>query len=242
MSRFYKRENHAMRLDKFLAEQTGLTRSQANKALRQSAVQINGKIEKSGATKVSAEDEIYFDGERLTWFEAGHYIMLNKPQGYVCSNDDGDYPTIYQFFDYPLAGKLHSAGRLDVDTTGLVLLTDDGQWSHRITSPKHHCEKTYLVTLADPVEDYYQQACAEGILLRGEKHPTKPAKLEIIDDYNVNLTLSEGRYHQVKRMFAALGNKVIGLHRWKIGDVVLDEQLEEGEYRPLTAEELNALK
>ncbi|MFZ7130048.1 16S rRNA pseudouridine(516) synthase RsuA [Avibacterium avium] len=231
-----------MRLDKFLAEQTGLTRSQANKALRQSAVQINGKIEKSGATKVSAEDEIYFDGERLTWFEAGHYIMLNKPQGYVCSNDDGDYPTIYQFFDYPLAGKLHSAGRLDVDTTGLVLLTDDGQWSHRITSPKHHCEKTYLVTLADPVEDYYQQACAEGILLRGEKHPTKPAKLEIIDDYNVNLTLSEGRYHQVKRMFAALGNKVIGLHRWKIGDVVLDEQLEEGEYRPLTAEELNALK
>ncbi|MFZ7203436.1 16S rRNA pseudouridine(516) synthase RsuA [Avibacterium avium] len=231
-----------MRLDKFLAEQTGLTRSQANKALRQSAVQINGKIEKSGATKVSAEDKIYFDGERLTWFEAGHYIMLNKPQGYVCSNDDGDYPTIYQFFDYPLAGKLHSAGRLDVDTTGLVLLTDDGQWSHRITSPKHHCEKTYLVTLADPVEDYYQQACAEGILLRGEKHPTKPAKLEIIDDYNVNLTLSEGRYHQVKRMFAALGNKVIGLHRWKIGDVVLDEQLEEGEYRPLSAEELNALK
>ncbi|MCW9715983.1 16S rRNA pseudouridine(516) synthase RsuA [Avibacterium sp. 21-594] len=231
-----------MRLDKFLAEQTGLTRSQANKALRQSAVQINGKIEKSGATKVSAEDEIYFDGERLTWFEAGHYIMLNKPQGYVCSNDDGDYPTIYQFFDYPLAGKLHSAGRLDVDTTGLVLLTDDGQWSHRITSPKHHCEKTYLVTLADPVENHYQQACAEGILLRGEKHPTKPAKLEIIDDYNVNLTLSEGRYHQVKRMFAALGNKVIGLHRWKIGDVVLDDQLEEGEYRPLSAEELNALK
>ncbi|MFU2046596.1 16S rRNA pseudouridine(516) synthase RsuA [Avibacterium endocarditidis] len=231
-----------MRLDKFLAEQTGLTRSQANKALRQSAVQINGKIEKSGATKVSAEDEIYFDGERLTWFEAGHYIMLNKPQGYVCSNDDGDYPTIYQFFDYPLAGKLHSAGRLDVDTTGLVLLTDDGQWSHRITSPKHHCEKTYLVTLADPVENHYQQACAEGILLRGEKHPTKPAKLEIIDDYNVNLTLSEGRYHQVKRMFAALGNKVIGLHRWKIGDVVLDEKLEEGEYRPLSAEELNALK
>lgn len=242
MFRFYKRENHAMRLDKFLAEQTGLTRSQANKALRQSAVQINGKIEKSGATKVSAEDEIYFDGERLTWFEAGHYIMLNKPQGYVCSNDDGDYPTIYQFFDYPLAGKLHSAGRLDVDTTGLVLLTDDGQWSHRITSPKHHCEKTYLVTLADPVENHYQQACAEGILLRGEKHPTKPAKLEIIDDYNVNLTLSEGRYHQVKRMFAALGNKVIGLHRWKIGDVVLDEKLEEGEYRPLSAEELNALK
>ena len=167
--------------------------------------------------------------------------MLNKPQGYVCSNDDGDYPNIYQFFDYPLTGKLHSAGRLDVDTTGLVLLTDDGQWSHRITSPKHHCEKTYLVTLADPVETHYAQACTEGILLRGEKTPTKPAKLEILDDYNVNLTLSEGRYHQVKRMFAALGNKVIGLHRWKIGDVVLDESLQEGEFRPLTPEEIENL-
>lgn len=229
-----------MRLDKFLAENTGLTRSQANKALKQSAVTINGKVEKSGSVKVSPEDEIRFDGELLTWVEEGQYIMLYKPQGYVCSHDDGDYPTIYQFFDYPLSTKLHSAGRLDVDTTGLVLLTDDGQWSHRITSPKHHCEKTYLVTLADPVESNYQQACEAGILLRGEKEPTKPAKLEILDDYNVNLTISEGRYHQVKRMFAALGNKVVGLHRWKIGEIELDESLEEGEYRPLSEQEINS--
>lgn len=229
-----------MRLDKFLAENTGLTRSQANKALKQSAVTINGKVEKSGSVKVSPEDEIRFDGELLTWVEEGQYIMLYKPQGYVCSHDDGDYPTIYQFFDYPLSTKLHSAGRLDVDTTGLVLLTDDGQWSHRITSPKHYCEKTYLVTLADPVESNYQQACEAGILLRGEKEPTKPAKLEILDDYNVNLTISEGRYHQVKRMFAALGNKVVGLHRWKIGEIELDETLEEGEYRPLSEQEINS--
>ena len=228
-----------MRLDKFLAENTGLTRSQANKALRQSAVTINGEIEKNGATKLSREDEICFEGELLPWVDDGLYFMLYKPQGYVCSNDDGDYPTIYQFFDYPLAGKLHSAGRLDVDTTGLVLLTDDGQWSHRITSPKHHCEKTYLVTLADPIESHYMQACAEGILLRGEKEPTKPAKLEILDDYNVNLTISEGRYHQVKRMFAALGNKVTGLHRWKIGAIELDENLTEGEYRALRETEIS---
>lgn len=228
-----------MRLDKFLAENTGLTRSQANKALRQSAVTINGKIEKNGATKISREDEICFEGELLPWVEDGLYFMLYKPQGYVCSNDDGDYPTIYQFFDYPLAGKLHSAGRLDVDTTGLVLLTDDGQWSHRITSPKHHCEKTYLVTLADPVESHYMQACEEGILLRGEKEPTKPAKLEILDDYNVNLAISEGRYHQVKRMFAALGNKVTALHRWKIGAIELDENLAEGEFRALSETEIS---
>lgn len=228
-----------MRLDKFLAENTGLTRSQANKALRQSAVTINGEIEKNGATKISREDEICFEGELLPWVEDGLYFMLYKPQGYVCSNDDGDYPTIYQFFDYPLAGKLHSAGRLDADTTGLVLLTDDGQWSHRITSPKHHCEKTYLVTLADPVESHYMQACEEGILLRGEKEPTKPAKLEILDDYNVNLTISEGRYHQVKRMFAALGNKVTALHRWKIGAIELDENLAEGEFRALSETEIS---
>ena len=227
-----------MRLDKFLAETTGLTRSQAAKVLRQSAVTVNGKIEKSGAVKVSPDDEVCYDGERLTWVENGQYIMLHKPQGYICSHEDGDYPTIYQFFDYPLSARLHSAGRLDVDTTGLVLLTDDGQWSHRITSPKFHCEKTYLVTLAEPVEVNYVQACADGILLRGEKEPTKPATLEILDDYNVNLTLSEGRYHQVKRMFAALGNKVVALHRWKIGNVVLDEHLAEGEFRSLTEEEI----
>lgn len=227
-----------MRLDKFIAEQTNLTRSQAAKELKAGAVTVNGEIVKSGAHKVSEQDDICYDGERLEWVSAGQYFMLNKPQNCVCSHDDGDYPSVYQFFDYPLSSRLHTAGRLDADTTGLVLLTDDGQWSHRITSPKHHCEKTYLVTLADPVEDFYADKLREGILLRGEKTPTLPAELEILDDYNVNLTISEGRYHQVKRMFAALGNKVVALHRWRIGHIVLDEQLEEGEYRALSAEEI----
>lgn len=229
-----------MRLDKFIAEQTGLTRSQAAKALKSGVVSVNEEIEKSGARKVSAEDTIRYEGELLEWLEGGQYFMLYKPQGYVCSHDDGEYPTVFQFFDYPLMNKLHTAGRLDVDTTGLVLLTDDGQWSHRITSPKHHCEKTYLVTLADPVEAFYAQQLAEGILLRGEKEPCLPAKMEILDDYNVNLTISEGRYHQVKRMFAALGNKVEALHRWRIGNIVLDESLEEGEYRALSDEEIGS--
>lgn len=228
-----------MRLDKFIAENTGLTRSQAGKALRSGLVSVNGETEKNAARKISEYDEIHFEGQRLTWTEQGQYFMLYKPQQCVCSHDDGDYPTIFQFFDYPLSSKLHCAGRLDADTTGLVLLTDDGQWSHRITSPKHHCEKTYLVTLADPVEDFYASQLAEGILLRGEKTPTKPAVLEVLDDYNVNLTISEGRYHQVKRMFAALGNKVVALHRWRIGDVVLDENLAEGEFRALTEEEIS---
>lgn len=227
-----------MRLDKFIAEQTGLTRSQAGKALRAGGATVNGEVEKNGARKISQADEIVFEEQRLDWLSEGVYVMLHKPQYCVCSHDDGDYPSVFQFFDYPLASKLHCAGRLDADTTGLVLLTDDGQWSHRITSPKHHCEKTYLVTLADPVEAFYHTQLAEGILLRGEKTPTKPAKLDILDDYNVNLTISEGRYHQVKRMFAALGNKVVALHRWRIGNVVLDETLEEGEFRVLTEQEI----
>lgn len=227
-----------MRLDKFLAENTGLTRSQATKELKAGLVTVNGEIVKSGAVKISEQDEIYYDGEQLTWVEDGVYFMLNKPQDCVCSHDETDYPSVYQFFDYPLSTRLHTAGRLDADTTGLVLLTDDGKWSHRITSPKHHCEKTYLVTLADPVEDFYTEKLQEGILLRGEKTPTLPAELEILDDYNVNLTISEGRYHQVKRMFAALGNKVVALHRWRIGNIVLDETLEEGEFRPLSEQEI----
>lgn len=227
-----------MRLDKFIAENTGLTRSQAAKELKAGLITVNGEIVKAGAIKISQQDEIYYDGERLEWVETGQYFMLNKPQGCVCSHDDGDYPTVFQFFDYPLSSRLHTAGRLDVDTTGLVLLTDDGKWSHRITSPKHHCEKTYLVTLADPIEDFYAQKLREGILLRGEKTPTLPAEMEILDDYNLNLTISEGRYHQVKRMFAALGNKVVALHRWRIGEIILDETLEEGEFRALNKQEI----
>lgn len=228
------------RLDKFLSEYTGLSRSQATKALRQNLVKVNQQLVKDGALKVSPEDVVEFDGETLEWVSDNQYFLLYKPEGYVCSHDDGEYPTVYQFFDYPLSSRLHTAGRLDVDTTGLVLLTDDGQWSHRITSPKYHCEKTYLVTLADPVEDFYLEQCAQGILLKGEKQPTKPAQIEIIDDYNLNLTIVEGKYHQVKRMFAALGNKVIALHRWRIGQIILDPQLEEGQYRALTNAEVQS--
>ncbi|OZN48918.1 16S rRNA pseudouridine(516) synthase RsuA [Gallibacterium anatis] len=228
------------RLDKFLSEYTGLSRSQATKALRQNLVKVNQQFVKDGALKVSPEDVVEFDGETLEWVSGNQYFLLYKPEGYVCSHDDGEYPTVYQFFDYPLSSRLHTGGRLDVDTTGLVLLTDDGQWSHRITSPKYHCEKTYLVTLADPVEDFYLEQCAQGILLKGEKQPTKPAQIEIIDDYNLNLTIVEGKYHQVKRMFAALGNKVIALHRWRIGQIILDPQLEEGQYRALTDAEVQS--
>lgn len=231
-----------MRIDKFISQQTGWSRSQATKVLKSGRVIVNDKVIKSGAQKVLAEDCILLDDEQLLWLEAGQYIMLHKPAGYLCSHDASEYPIVYSLFEHPQASTLHSVGRLDVDTTGLLLLTDDGQWSHRITSPKHQCEKTYLVGLSDPVEDFYVEQLEKGIMLRGEKTATLPAKLEIVDDYQVNLTISEGRYHQVKRMFAALGNRVEWLHRWKIGNIVLDESLEEGEYRSLSQAEIDGFR
>lgn len=227
-----------MRLDKFIAENTGLSRSLATKVLRQGAISINGEIEKSPARQVNPPDKICFEGEELPWCEAGIYLMLHKPQGYVCTKDELAHPNIWQFFDYPLANKIHCVGRLDVDTSGLVLMTDDGQWSHRLSNPKHHVPKTYFVTLADPIEKHYEAKFAKGIMLRHEKTPTLPAHLEILDDRHANLTINEGRYHQVKRMFGALGNKVTALHRWRIGEIVLEEDLEEGQWRNLTTTEI----
>lgn len=230
-----------MRLDKFLAENFGVTRSQAGKLLRQKLVTVNGDVEKSGHYQVQESDQVCLDGEPVQSYTAGHYIMLNKPAGVECSHKEENYPSVLGFFDYPLAGKLHCAGRLDADTTGLVLLTDDGQWSHRITSPKHHCPKTYLVTLADPIEPDYEEKLAGGLMLRGEQTPTAPAIFKAISDYQGYLTLTEGRYHQVKRMFGALGNKVIDLHREQVGDLALGDSLAEGEWRELTDSEILAL-
>ncbi|MFP1731830.1 16S rRNA pseudouridine(516) synthase RsuA [Lonsdalea quercina] len=227
-----------MRLDKFLSQQLGLSRSLVARELRAQRVTVDGEIVKTGAFKLLPDQVVEFDGRPLEQQHGPRYFMLHKPQGYVCSTDDPDHPTILYFMDEPMAHKLHAAGRLDIDTSGLVLLTDDGQWSHRITSPKHHCEKTYLVTLEQPLQPETAAQFAAGIQLNNEKSLTLPARLEQVGDQQVRLTISEGRYHQVKRMFAAVGNHVVALHRERIGGIVLDDALDEGEYRPLTPEEV----
>ncbi|MCW2479819.1 16S rRNA pseudouridine(516) synthase RsuA [Candidatus Symbiopectobacterium sp. NZEC135] len=227
-----------MRLDKFLSQQLGISRALVARELRAQRVTVDGEVVKSGAFKLSPEHQVAFDGNALVQQNGPRYFMLNKPQGYVCSTEDPDHPTILYFIDEPVAHKLHAAGRLDIDTTGLVLLTDDGQWSHRITSPKHHCEKTYLVTLELPLAEDTAQQFEQGVQLHGEKSLTKPAQLEKLDDHQVRLTIGEGRYHQVKRMFAAVGNRVVELHRERIGAIALDDTLEPGEYRALTEEEV----
>jgi 16S rRNA pseudouridine516 synthase len=228
-----------MRLDKFICDCTGLTRSQAGKLIRQGLVTVNQQLCKQPATQVVTTDQVTLEEEELQIIGLRYFVM-NKPAGYVCSTDDPDHNTVFALMDEPLLERLHTVGRLDLDTTGILLITDDGQWSHRISSPKHECAKTYRAFLADPVAESAIAQFAEGVMLRGEKLPTKPAELVIVTPTECLLTIHEGRYHQVKRMFAAIGNKVEQLHREQIGDLMLGDDLAEGEYRQLTAEEIAA--
>lgn len=230
-----------MRLDKAVSQVTDLSRVEVKRAAKAERITVNGEIVKDPATKVRDTDDLCLDGESL--LEPGpRYFVLHKPLGYVCATKDGEHPTVLDLIDEPNKHKLHIAGRLDIDTTGLVLLTDDGQWSHRITSPRHHCDKTYYAHLADRISEDAVAKFAKGVWLDNEKKRTKPAKLEILFANEVRITISEGRYHQVKRMFAALGNRVLELHRERIGNIELEEDLHEGDYRPLTQEEIASVQ
>jgi 16S rRNA pseudouridine516 synthase len=229
-----------MRLDKFLCDALGATRKEATKIIKSGDVTVDGIVQKSGAVKVTDTNSVEWQDREIA-MPGPRYIMLYKPEGFVCSHEDGFNHTAFVLLDEVKMDELHFAGRLDVDTTGLVLLTDDGKWSHRITSPKHKCDKTYYVWLADPVGEDYAERFKQGIELRNEREATLPAKLDVITEHEVRLTIREGKYHQVKRMFAALGNKVEALHRERIGDIVLDEELEPGEYRYLTEQEINSV-
>lgn len=226
-----------MRLDKFICKSTELTRTEAKKLLKTGDVKVNGEVVKNGATQVHENNEITIDGQQLT-ARSSRYIMLNKPVDTICSNVDEVYPSIFHLVDVDRAFDLHVAGRLDADTTGLVLVTDDGRWSHNIISPKKQCEKIYRVWLRDTVKDDVITVFEQGVQLQGETTLTKPAKLQIIDETEVLLTITEGRYHQVKRMFSAVGNRVVGLHREKIGNIELSD-LPVGEWRYLTEYEVN---
>ncbi|RVU34451.1 16S rRNA pseudouridine(516) synthase RsuA [Rheinheimera riviphila] len=225
-----------MRLDKFICDCTELTRSQAGKVIRQGLVTVDQQLCKQPSTQVTAVQQIELDGELLKIIGLRYFVM-HKPAGYVCSTDDPDHNTVFTLMDEPMQSRLHTVGRLDLDTTGLLLITDDGQWSHQISSPKHECAKTYRAWLADPVDASAITLFAEGVMLNGEKHPTKPAQLEIVNPQECLLTIHEGRYHQVKRMFAAIGNKVEKLHREQIGSFKLGADLAEGSYRELTLAE-----
>lgn len=226
-----------MRLDKYLANVTDYSRSEAKKLLKNGSVTVAGVCVSDPRFDVAETDEVCIDGQRLRAATA-RYFMLNKPLGYVSATKDREQLTVLELFDEDNLDQLHIAGRLDIDTTGLLLVTDDGQWSHRVMSPTSDCRKTYWVETDDPITPGAIEQIEKGIKLQGELRPTLPAELTLIDEHTARLTIAEGKYHQVKRMFAAVGNRVERLHRERIGGIVLDESLQAGEYRPLTAEEI----
>jgi 16S rRNA pseudouridine516 synthase len=227
-----------MRLDKYLAQATDYSRSEIKKAIRRAEVLVNGRQADDPAMKVGEGDEIILDGQRIH-HHGKRYFMLNKPEGVVSVTKDGRNMTALDLLlDEANRERLHIAGRLDKDATGLLLITDDGEWTHQVISPRKHCDKVYLVQLAEPLEEPLIEKFAQGIWLEQEKKRTLPARLEILDEHRARLTLQEGKYHQVKRMFAALGNHVEALHRVQIGGIVLDEGLAPGDYRPLSDEEI----
>ncbi|WP_345317095.1 pseudouridine synthase [Ferrimonas gelatinilytica] len=228
-----------MRLDKFLTACTELTRSLAKRELKAGAVECDGEVIRDPGFQVGEETSVLWQGRRLSLIPT-RYLMLHKPEAYLCSNVDEHYPSVLGLIDLPRADRLRIAGRLDVDTTGLVLLSEDGQWCHRITSPRRQCAKRYRAWLADPLVGDAEARFAEGVELH-QDGLTQPAALVRVSDTEVLLTISEGKYHQVKRMFAALGNKVVRLHRESVGPVELDPALAPGQWRPLTEQEVTAL-
>jgi 16S rRNA pseudouridine516 synthase len=226
-----------VRLDKLISNSTSFTRSQAKFAIRGGKVKIDGVIVKNAAQQVTEESNVEYMGVAVNKAQP-RYIMFNKPTGVVCANKDKDHVTVFDSLFIPRQDTLHVAGRLDIDTTGLVLITDDGQWLHRITSPKHDHKKVYLVELDSPITEKQIRILEEGVQLKKEKKRSLPAGIEIIEDQKIKMTISEGKYHQVKRMFAAVGNHVVTLHRESIANIQLDEKLEEGQWRELTEAEI----
>ena len=232
-----------MRLDKFLSKATELSRKDCKKILHAGEVTVNGEVVKDSSLHIDeVGDDIEWAGEPLSVAMGNRYLLLYKPEGFECTLKPKEWPIVTDLIDVPQLASLRIAGRLDVDTTGALLLSDDGGFLHRVTSPKHHVAKVYELTLAEPMTEAQQafaiQELAKGIMLEDEYDKTKPAELSFSDATHAKLVLTEGKYHQVKRMMGYFGNKVIELHRASIGNITL-AGLEKGESRFLTAEEID---
>ncbi len=226
-----------MRLDFFVANASSLSRKEARAAILGRRVLVGDSVCRKAATHIAPGEQVSLDGDALTLL-GERYIMLHKPAGVVSATVDNDHLTALSLLPAELRSKLHLVGRLDRDTTGLLLLTTDGQWSHRITSPKLNCAKTYRVGLTEPLDDAAVRQLSQGLLLKGESRPTQPAHVAPVSATVIDLTITEGRYHQVKRMLAAVGNHVTQLHRLRIGAICLDPSLQPGDFRDLTPDEV----
>ncbi len=232
-----------MRLDKYLCHTLELSRRDVHRLLADKKITVNNQICMRKDTVINEEkDRIAYEGRELL-YRFFHYIMLNKPQGVVCAVRDSKFPTINQIIgDHK---NLHPIGRLDKDTEGLVIMTNNGSLTHALTNPNKDVVKTYVVYLKSPIEEDYSAQLEKGLDLydgKGKPYRSKPAKLIRLEADKCLVEITEGKYHQVKKMFLKLGNEVIYLKRLAIGSICLDDKLEVGQFRSLTDQEINQLK
>ena len=235
-----------MRLDKFLVACAVGSRTEVKNLLKDGRVKVNGKQEKSAKLQINEEiDEIRFDGQKLEYEEFVYY-MMNKPQGVISATEDPKHKTVLDLLDdYARAKEVFPVGRLDIDTHGLLLLTNDGKLAHALLSPKRHVDKTYLAQINGMMTDADVETFAQGIPLKD--FTCQPAKLELVsidrekDQSLIRVTIAEGKFHQVKRMVAYCGKEVVDLQRLTMGTLTLDEDLQRGEWRRLRKEELEGL-
>ena len=233
-----------MRLDKYLVETNKGSRTQIKDAAKKGRIQVNGVPEKKTERKIDPEtDEVTFDGQAVS-YRAMEYIMLYKPQGVISATEDKRHRTVIDLLSGENRSDLFPVGRLDIDTEGLLLLTNDGDLTHRLLAPGKHVDKVYFARIEGKLPETAVEQMAAGLTLT-DGTPVMPGKLEILKQWEkgaeILLTIQEGKFHQVKRMFEALGCQVVFLKRLSMGSLKLDPELKPGEYRPLTEEELELL-
>lgn len=231
----------SVRLDRFLSHLPLASRQQARLWLAAKQVLVDGRLVTDPRHDVSAFSRIELDGALLQSRQP-RYFMLHKPRGYLSATTDAEHPTALALLDEPEREQLHIGGRLDRNSSGLLLITDDGRWSRILTQPDKQIAKVYLVETEDPIDPDTAQRFAAGIYFDYEGITTKPVRLEQLDSHRVRLWLYEGRYHQIKRMFGRFRNRVVGLHRESMGAIVLDPGLAPGEYRALTQAEIASVR
>lgn len=232
-----------IRLDKFLADMGLGTRSEVKKEIHKGQVRVNGIPEKSPEYKLDIQkDLVEINGRQISYAQQEYY-MLNKPAGVVSATEDKRDTTVLDLIQEKQRKDLFPVGRLDKDTEGLLLITNDGSLAHQLLSPKKHVKKTYFVRVENPVSPEDIKILEEGVDI-GEEKRTLPAEISCLspEKNSLCLTIKEGKFHQIKRMFQAVDNKVLYLKRLSMGSLTLDETLAPGEYRPLTKEEIERLK
>ncbi len=227
-----------MRVDRFLSNLPQFNRKQVRLLLVERRVTVEGVAVSDPHHDVREFSQVCVDGEILQAGKPARYFMLHKPQGCVSATSDPQHPTVLDLLDEPDKADLHIAGRLDFNTTGLMLITNDGQWSRRLTQPQTKLPKVYHVQTEQDIGPEYAVTFAAGVYFAFEDLTTQPAELVRLAPRTARLSIIEGRYHQVKRMFGHFDNKVIGLHRERMGPLALDASLAPGQYRPLTDDEI----